>query len=301
MDIAIWSMPSLLGEFWLRQDAVAKCCQAKPNRPKACVLLYQNKADRQSMWAILIILYMTVTQNSNWAPFSSSDPSPAVKALNNPFGDKIATGSFDRIARVCLGRTGAFTDWKPLWASIFLSVWNGWLIGRYTWTRHKCCLVQYHGLLQSHSSSGFLVNYNDIWLVGKFSFAWRISLDETTPVSRSCHPNFAKYTKLPAPSLRWDASTGNCIHTLKLWLISGGQGSMWELKVCGLKLLSKTAAHLILSGKGRLPEWMAQEGTKRSKRRMSCWCRNQSFCVNSYHGHEWLPFCWSFTTIPYRL
>ena len=37
--------------------------------------------------------------------FSSPDPSRvARKALNNPFGDKIATGSFDRIARVCLGK-----------------------------------------------------------------------------------------------------------------------------------------------------------------------------------------------------
>ena len=46
----------------------------------------------------------------------------AIEAFNNPFGDKIATGSFDRMARLCRGGMGL--TWRPF--VVGLSVfWRG--------------------------------------------------------------------------------------------------------------------------------------------------------------------------------
>lgn len=46
----------------------------------------------------------------------------AIEAFNNPFGDKIATGSFDRMARLCRGSMGL--NWRPF--VVGLSVfWRG--------------------------------------------------------------------------------------------------------------------------------------------------------------------------------
>ena len=46
----------------------------------------------------------------------------AIEAFNNPFGDKIATGSFDRMARLCRGGMGL--NWRPF--VVGLSVfWRG--------------------------------------------------------------------------------------------------------------------------------------------------------------------------------
>ena len=66
----------------------------------------------------------------------------AIEAFNNPFGDKIATGSFDRMARLCRGGMGL--NWRPfvVGLSVFLEGNGKW---RWCWCWPRCvsCLVAF--------------------------------------------------------------------------------------------------------------------------------------------------------------